>query len=208
MRRVLLASSNPGKLAELRALLADFGIEVAAAAEYALESVAETGLTFVENALLKARHGARISGLPTIADDSGLAVEALGGAPGIHSARYAGSEASDARNMEKLLRALAEVAAPQRGACFHCTVVCLRRPDDPIPLIGEGEWTGSILTEPRGSYGFGYDPLFYVPTHGCSAAELPPAVKNTLSHRARALRALAARLAERAGGSDRGPESW
>lgn len=187
---MVLASGNPGKIAEINALLADTGIGVRSQADFAVPEVPETGLTFVENALQKARHAARASGLAAIADDSGLEVDALRGAPGIYSARYAGPGASDADNVAKLLAAMAEVPPPQRTARFQCLMVALRHAEDPTPIICQGTWEGWILEAPRGERGFGYDPVFFVPTQGLTAAELAPEVKNALSHRGQALRQL------------------
>jgi len=197
MQRVILASSNRGKLAEFNALLADSGFEVVAQSSLGVADAEETGLSFVENALLKARHAARASGLPALADDSGLCVEHLHGAPGLYSARYAGDHGDSAANNAKLLRALDGVPAAQRGAFFICALVLLRDADDPAPLIAEGRWHGRVLDAPRGEQGFGYDPLFLPHGHALSAAELEPALKNRLSHRGQALAQLHARLAER-----------
>ncbi|SHL77599.1 XTP/dITP diphosphohydrolase [Rhodanobacter sp. OK091] len=197
MQRVILASSNRGKLAEFNALLADSGFEVIAQSSLGVADAEETGLSFVENALLKARHAARASGLPALADDSGLCVEHLHGAPGLYSARYAGGHGDSAANNAKLLRALDGVPAAQRGAFFICALVLLRDADDPAPLIAEGRWHGRVLDAPRGEQGFGYDPLFLPHGHALSAAELEPALKNQLSHRGQALAQLHARLAER-----------
>ncbi len=194
-RRVVLASGNAGKLAELRALLADTGLEVVAQSELGVGDTDEPAATFVENALLKARHAARLTGLPALADDSGLCVDALGGAPGLHSARYAGVHGDHAGNIAKLLAALRDQPEAARGAHFHCTLVLLRHADDPAPLLAEGRWRGRILTAPRGAGGFGYDPVFLDPDSGLSAAELPPAQKNRISHRGRALASLRAQLA-------------
>lgn len=194
-RRVVLASGNAGKLAELRALLADTGLEVVAQSELGVGDTDEPAATFVENALLKARHAARLTGLPALADDSGLCVDALGGAPGLHSARYAGVHGDHAGNIAKLLAALRNQPEAARGAHFHCTLVLLRHADDPAPLLAEGRWRGRILTAPRGAGGFGYDPVFLDPDSGLSAAELPPAQKNRISHRGRALASLRAQLA-------------
>jgi XTP/dITP diphosphohydrolase len=189
--RWVLATSNRGKAAELSALLASAGItlQLTAQAEFGVSSPAETEATFVENALLKARHAARSTGLPAIADDSGLVVPALGGAPGVHSARYAGEGADDRANVAKLLAAL---AAPtlERSAKFYCVLVALERADDPAPLIATGAWAGTIAHEPRGAGGFGYDPVFLVPDLGCTAAELTAEQKNRMSHRGAALRRL------------------
>lgn len=189
MNRIVLASNNPGKLREIQALAAG-KLELLLQSDYAVPEVEETGLSFVENALLKARHAARHTGLPALADDSGLEVDALHGAPGIRSARYAGPGASDAENLQKLLQDLADIPEHQRRARFQCVVVYMKHAEDATPLICQGTWEGRILTAPRGENGFGYDPVFYVPTHHCSSAELPPAVKNSLSHRGKALRQL------------------
>jgi XTP/dITP diphosphohydrolase len=192
--RLVLASGNPGKLAELRDVLGDSGLALHAQSEFGVSEAAETGHTFVENALLKARHAARATGLPALADDSGLIVDALGGAPGLISAHYAGVHGDSTGNIAKLLCALDGVPEHARTARFYALVVLLRHADDPQPLIAEGVWEGRILTAPRGSGGFGYDPVFFSPEHGCSAAELAPAVKNRVSHRGRALAALRQRL--------------
>ncbi len=195
-QRVVLASSNRGKLAEFNALLADSGFEVVTQASLGIADAEETGLSFVENALLKARHAARASGLPALADDSGLCVAHLHGAPGLYSARYAGGHGDSAANNAKLLRALDGVPPAQRGAFFICALVLLQHADDPAPLIAEGRWHGRVLDAPRGAQGFGYDPLFLPHGQSRSAAELAPALKNTLSHRGQALAQLHARLAE------------
>ena len=194
MKKIVLASNNPGKAREINQLLEDSGIAVLAQSELGVPEVEETGLSFVENALLKARNAARCTGLPAIADDSGLEVDALDGAPGIYSARYAGPGATDQENLQKLLADLTGVPQVRRGARFQCLMVYLRHALDPTPLICQGTWEGRVLPEPRGANGFGYDPVFYAPTHGCSAAELPPEVKNQLSHRGQALRTLLAAL--------------
>ena len=190
---LVLASNNKGKLAELQAMLGD-SITVRPQSDFTDIEAEETGLTFVENALIKARHAARISGLPALADDSGLAVDALGGAPGIYSARYAGG-GGDAANNAKLLEALKDVLDAKRGAQFICALALLRHAEDPIPVICEGAWQGRILHAPSGEHGFGYDPLFWVPERDCSSAELSPQEKNQLSHRARAMALLKTRLA-------------
>ncbi len=190
MREVVLASRNPKKLAELQDLLGALGYRLRPASEFGDEAAEETAPSFVENALLKARHAARASGLPALADDSGIEVDALGGAPGVHSARYAGPEASDADNNAKLLDALRDVPAHRRGARYVCVLAFVRQPDDPVPVLAQGEWHGTLLSAPRGAGGFGYDPLFWVDAHGRTAAELPAALKNRLSHRARAAAAL------------------
>lgn len=191
-RQLVLASGNRGKLAELQTMLGD-AVEVLPQSQFLSEEVEETGLTFIENAILKARHAARASGLPALADDSGLAVDALGGAPGIYSARYADG-GGDAANNAKLLEALAEVPDAQRGARFISVVALMMHAEDPTPVICEGVWHGRILTEARGSNGFGYDPLFWVPETECASAELDAADKNRLSHRGRAMAQLRSRL--------------
>ena len=187
LNKVVLASGNRGKLVELRELLGDLGIELVAQGELGVGEVEETGLTFVENALLKARHAAAATGLPALADDSGLIVDALDGAPGLYSARYAGSPTDDAANNAKLLDQLRDVPADRRGARFYAVLVLLRHPADPQPLIAEGAWEGAIVDAPRGGNGFGYNPVFLDPRHGLTAAEMAPALKNRLSHRAQAL---------------------
>lgn len=194
MQKVVLASGNPGKVHELAALLADFGLKVVAQTELGVDSAEETGLTFIENAILKARHAARFTGLPAIADDSGLAVETLGGAPGIYSARYAGVDASDQQNLDKLLVALQDVPPGKRGAQFHCVLVYMRHAEDPIPLVFHGSWAGEITFKPAGKGGFGYDAIFYVPELGCTAAELTRDEKNTVSHRGQALKLMLAAM--------------
>lgn len=193
IERLILASSNRGKLVELRALLGgDF--ELHAQSEFGVEDIAETGTTFVENALLKARHAARATGLPALGDDSGLCVDALDGAPGLYSARYAGVPGDPARNIDKLLAALDGLPDAQRTAHFVCVLALLRHADDPQPLIVEGRWPGRILHARRGQGGFGYDPVFLDPEQGLSAAELDPTLKNRISHRGRALAQLRERL--------------
>ncbi|MDH3831687.1 MAG: XTP/dITP diphosphatase [Gammaproteobacteria bacterium] len=194
MQDIVLASSNPGKVREINEVLAGLDVTVRPQAEFNVVDAEETGLTFVENAILKARNAAQHTGLPAIADDSGLEVDALAGAPGIYSARYAGEGASDQQNLEKLLDALAEVPEEKRSARFQCLMVYMRHADDPTPLICQGSWEGRILTAARGSNGFGYDPVFYVPTHNCASAELAATTKNSLSHRGQALRQLVAAL--------------
>lgn len=188
MQKVVLATGNPGKVRELATLLADFGLDVVAQTELGVESAEETGLTFIENAILKARHAAQTTGLPAIADDSGLAVDALGGAPGIYSARYAGADASDQQNLEKLLVALKDIPDEQRGAQFHCVLVYMRHAEDPTPLVFHGQWPGVIAHQPAGAAGFGYDPIFYVPELGKTAAELTRKEKHAVSHRGQALK--------------------
>lgn len=197
-QRIVLASNNRGKVREIGQLLASREIEILPQSEFKVPEVEETGLTFVENAILKARNAAAHSGLPAIADDSGLEVDALQGQPGIYSARFAGPDASDADNNARLLEALADVPDEQRTARFQCLMVYMRHEKDPTPIICQGTWEGRILREPQGENGFGYDPLFFVPEKGCSAAELPAEVKNALSHRGQALRCLVDKLGESA----------
>lgn len=192
LNELVLASHNAGKLKELQDMLGAH-VRLRSVGEFSREEPEETGLSFVENAILKARHAARLSGLPALADDSGLAVDALGGAPGIYSARYADGQ-GDAANNAKLLQALREVPEAQRSAQFVCALALVRHADDPLPIICEGLWQGRILQAPRGSNGFGYDPLFWVEERQCSSAELDKASKNQLSHRARAMQLLKQRL--------------
>lgn len=187
MQKVVLATGNPGKVRELADLLAAFGLDIVAQTELGVESAEETGLTFIENAILKARHAAQITGLPAIADDSGLAVDALGGAPGIYSARYAGLDASDQQNLEKLLVALENVPDGQRQAQFHCVLVYVRHAADPTPLVFHGSWAGEITRAAAGEGGFGYDPIFFVPELGKTAGELTKDEKRAVSHRGKAL---------------------
>lgn len=194
--KIVLASNNKGKLRELGELLADHDIELVPQGELDIPEAVEDGLSFVENAILKARHACALSGLPAIADDSGLEVDALRGAPGIHSARYAGTHGDDAANNRKLLEALREVPDEDRTARFQCVMVFMRHAKDPTPMVCQGSWEGRILREPRGENGFGYDPLFWVPDENATAAELPAGVKNALSHRGKALRELMRRLTE------------
>lgn len=190
MQKVVLATGNAAKVRELAGSLADFGMEVVAQSALGVTSVEETGLTFIENALIKARHAARVTGLPAIADDSGLAVDALRGSPGIYSARYAGEYASDRQNLDKLLAAMASVPDGQRAAQFHCVLVYLRHADDPTPLVCYGSWAGVIARQPSGAGGFGYDPVFLLPKEGRTAAILSAQEKQALSHRAQALSGL------------------
>lgn len=199
LKRVVLASNNAGKLREFDALLGAAGIELVAQGALGVPEAEEPHPTFVENALAKARHAAELTGLPALADDSGLCVRALGGAPGVYSARYAqlgGGEKSDAANNARLVETLRGHA--DRRAYYYCVLALVRHANDPEPLIAEGRWHGEMLEAPRGANGFGYDPYFYVPELQASAAELEPAVKNARSHRALALRALLARLVEEA----------
>lgn len=192
MKKLVLASNNAKKMKELNALLAPLGFEVIPQGALGIPEAEEPHCTFLENALAKARHAAQLSGLPALADDSGLCVAALGGAPGVHSARYAGEPKSDARNNAQLLAALA--GKTNRAAHFYCVLVLVRAADDPQPIIAEGEWPGEILEAQRGADGFGYDPLFYVPAFDKTAAELESATKNQLSHRGLAMQKLIARL--------------
>ena len=192
IRQLVLASNNPGKLVELQAMLGEY-IEVLPQSRFTSVEAEETGLSFVENAIIKARHAAKASGLPALADDSGLSVDALQGAPGIYSARYADGQ-GDAANNAKLLETLREVPDAQRSAQFICALALVRHAEDPLPIICEGIWQGRILQAAQGEQGFGYDPLFWVEETACSSAELPPAQKNQLSHRARAMQLLRSRL--------------
>lgn len=191
-QKIVFASGNPGKIREIQALLP--GHPIVPQSEFAIGDAEENGTTFVENAIIKARHAALHSGLPAIADDSGLVVDALDGAPGVYSARYAGYGSSDLDNLQKLLKALDGIPEAQRNARFICVLVYLQHAADPVPVIAQGIWEGRILTQPAGSNGFGYDPVFWVPTQHCASAELPPEVKNALSHRGQALRNLTALL--------------
>ncbi len=184
MSTLVLASSNPGKTREFAMLLRELGLDVRSQSDFSVPPAPENAPTFVENAIAKARHAASLTGLPALADDSGLAVPALAGEPGVRSARYAGSGASDSDNVARLLARMAHLSGEQRAAAFHCVLVLLRAPTDPIPLICQGRWEGHILDQPRGTGGFGYDPIFLVPGTNSSAAELPPAEKNRRSHRA------------------------
>lgn len=190
MKKIVLATGNQGKVREMADLLADFGFDVVAQSEFNVSEVAETGTTFIENAIIKARHAAKETGLPAIADDSGLEVDYLQGAPGIYSARYAGEDASDQQNLEKLLSAMQGVAEEERTARFHCVLVLMRHENDPTPIVCHGKWEGRILEQAHGSNGFGYDPIFFVPQENCASAELEPARKKQLSHRAKALQKL------------------
>jgi XTP/dITP diphosphohydrolase len=192
MKEIILASSNPGKVREINQLLAGLDLHVQPQTDFGVPDIEETGLTFVENAILKARNAAQHTGRPAIADDSGIEVDALNGAPGIYSARYAGIGASDQANLEKLLTELDDLPEEKRTARFQCLMVYMRHASDPTPLICQGSWEGRILFKPQGENGFGYDPVFYVPTHDCSSAELTADVKNSLSHRGQALRKLLA----------------
>ncbi|VAW84666.1 Nucleoside 5-triphosphatase RdgB (dHAPTP, dITP, XTP-specific) [hydrothermal vent metagenome] len=192
--KIVLASGNRGKVREIGALLADLKFEVVPQSDFDITEAEETGLTFVENAIIKARHAACLTGLAAIADDSGLEVDALNGAPGIYSSRFAGIDATGQQNLEKLLIDLGEIPETERTARFQCVIVYLEHEADPTPIICQGSWEGRILFESHGTNGFGYDPVFYVPDHNCTSAELPPEVKNGLSHRGKALKQLLAAL--------------
>lgn len=192
--RIVLASNNAGKIKEINALLAQQGFEILPQKTFTSKEAVEDGLSFVENAIKKARFAARASGLPAIADDSGIEVDALNGQPGIYSARYAGEDASDQQNVTKLLEALADIEDEKRSARFQCLMVYVRHENDPVPVICQGSWEGKILTAPQGENGFGYDPVFFVPEENCSAAQLSPEKKNSLSHRGKALKLLVQKL--------------
>jgi len=196
MKKLVLASNNPGKLREFAALLATVDFEVLPQAQFNVPEAEEPHFTFVENAIAKARHAARLTGLPALADDSGICVDALGGAPGVFSARFAGEPKSDARNNDKLIADLA--GQPNRRAHYYCILVFVRHADDPQPLIAEGEWHGEIVDTPRGQNGFGYDPYFWLAEFGCTAAELAAEKKNAISHRGKALAVLIGKLRARA----------
>ena len=197
MQKIVLASSNRGKLNEFNQVLGGLDYEVLPQSKFDVPDADETGLSFVENAIIKARHASRISGLPALADDSGLEVDLLDGAPGIFSARFSGEGATDASNNEKLIAMLSSFPEEERTARFQCLLVFMRHAEDPTPLICQGTWEGRILLEPRGINGFGYDPLFYIPELECCSAELQPEQKNSLSHRGQAVRQLVDRLAAR-----------
>ena len=190
IKKMVLASGNAGKVREINHLFSGCGIEVVPQSDFKVPEVAETGTTFVENAIIKARHAAEHSGLPAIADDSGIEVDALDAQPGVYSARYSGPNASDNDNNNKMLAELKGVAKNERTARYQCLLVFMRSHIDPVPIITQGSWEGRILEAPRGEGGFGYDPIFYVPTHQCSGGELALEVKNTISHRAIALKAM------------------
>jgi XTP/dITP diphosphohydrolase len=195
--RIVLATNNAGKLREFRELLSPLGFEVEPLAQFTQVNAEETGLSFIENAILKARHAARAANLPAIADDSGIEVDALRGEPGIYSARYAGEGASDQANLEKLLRAVQDVPLQQRTARYQCALAFMRWSTDPSPLICQASWEGRVIATPRGAGGFGYDPIFELPELGKTAAELTPDEKNRVSHRGKALRELVAQLRAR-----------
>jgi XTP/dITP diphosphohydrolase len=193
--KIVLATGNKGKVKELAKMLGPLDFKVLPQSEFDVSEVAETGTTFVENAIIKARHASLITGLPAIADDSGLAVDALGGAPGVYSARYAGADASDRDNIDKLLFSLKDVPEALRGARFLCVLVYMRSANDPTPIICQGEWRGQITQEIMGENGFGYDPVFWVAEKACSSAQLTSETKNSLSHRGSAIKLLTQQLA-------------
>lgn len=190
LNKIVLASGNAGKVREINKLFSGCGIEVVPQSDFNVTEVPETGTTFVENAIIKARNAAKYTGLPAMSDDSGIEVDALDARPGVYSARYAGENASDADNNNKMLLELKDIPELERTARYWCALVFMRNHTDPVPLITLGSWEGYILDAPRGNNGFGYDPIFYVPTHKCSGGELPLEVKNTISHRAKALNAM------------------
>ncbi|ERM59817.1 MULTISPECIES: XTP/dITP diphosphatase [Vibrio] len=198
MSKIVLATGNQGKVREMADILSEFGFDVVAQSEFNVSEVAETGTTFIENAIIKARHAAKETGLPAIADDSGLEVDYLNGAPGIYSARYSGEGATDKQNIEKLLDAMQGVDVEKRTARFHCVLVLIRHENDPTPLVCHGKWEGRILTEEHGENGFGYDPVFFVPEDNCASAELESSRKKQLSHRGKALASLFKTLKEQA----------
>lgn len=194
MQKVILASGNAGKLREFQRILAEFDLDVAPQSDYNVPDAEETGLTFVENAILKARNACAHTGFAAISDDSGIEVDALNGQPGIYSARFSGPGATDAKNNALLLEKLEGLPEAERTARYQCVLVYMRHATDPTPIICQGAWEGTILTAPRGEGGFGYDPLFWVPSHQCASAELPAEVKNSISHRAIAMQALLAQI--------------
>lgn len=197
INKIVLASGNAGKVREINRLFNGSGIEIVPQSDFNVPEVAETGTTFVENAIIKARHAAQHSGLPAISDDSGIEVDALDSRPGVWSARYAGEDATDEDNNNKMLQELQGVPEAERSARYQCIIVFMRSHTDPVPLITQAAWEGRILESPRGDGGFGYDPIFYVPSHDCSGGELPLDVKNTMSHRAIALKALLTEFRQR-----------
>ena len=194
MKQLVLASGNPGKLRELSAILGELGYQLHAQSEFDVEEADETGTTFVENAIIKARHAAALTGLPALADDSGIEVDALDGAPGVYSARFAGADADDAANNALLVDKLRGIPAAQRSARYRAVIVLMRHAADPSPLICEGSWEGMIQLEPAGEGGFGYDPYFFLPDRGCTSAQLSASEKNRLSHRGAALEELKRKL--------------
>lgn len=194
MQKYVLASNNPGKVREIQELLQGLPIKLIAQAEFGVPDIEETGTTFFENAIIKARHAAKLTGLPAIADDSGLAIDALNGAPGVYSARYAGEGTTDLDRINKVLAELKRVSATDFTAHFHCVMAVMQSAEDPAPLLCHGRWTGEIVQAPKGDKGFGYDPIFYVPTHRCTSAQLDPDDKNRISHRGRAIAQLIEKL--------------
>jgi len=198
MQQIVLATGNKGKVREFKQMLLNQPFEILPQSEFNVDEVAETGLTFVENAIIKARHASKITGLPAIADDSGIEVDALNGAPGIYSARYAGVDANDKDNLYKLIEDVENVAEPLRTARFQCVLVLMRHENDPTPLICQGTWEGTLLSKPAGQNGFGYDPIFWLEANQCTSAELDPDTKDQLSHRGQALRKLVNQLAQSA----------
>ncbi len=198
MQKVVLASGNPGKLKEFKQMLGGVGFDVVPQTDYSFDEAVENGLSFIENAIIKARHACQHTGLPAIADDSGLVVDALNGQPGIYSSRFAGEKATDSDNNEKLLNSLTGFVTTERSAHFHCTLVFIRHAEDPEPIICQDQWHGHILHQASGENGFGYDPLFYVPEHDCASAELSKEAKNKISHRGKAMRQLLAILEQQA----------
>ena len=194
MNKIVLASGNAGKVRELNHLLSRFDIEIVPQTQFNIPEAVEDGLSFVENAIIKARHAAKLIGLPAIADDSGIEVDALNHQPGIYSARYAGAGANDQKNNEKMLQALESVPEAQRTAHYQCVLVFMRDANDPVPVIAQGSLEGRILLAPRGTAGFGYDPLFYLAEYGCTAAEIPLEQKNKISHRAQAMQSMLLQL--------------
>ena len=193
-QRIVIASSNTGKLRELAALLHEWPVDLVNQSDLGVTETDESGISFVENAILKARHACSATGLPAIADDSGIEVEILDGAPGVHSARFAGPGAGDEKNMQLLLERVRDTGAVNPVARFQCLMVFMIHAGDATPIIAQGTWDGHLVAEPRGHHGFGYDPIFFVPTHGCTSAELDPAIKNQISHRAQAMAGLRARF--------------
>ena len=193
-KKIVLASGNKGKIKEFSELFANWSVDVVAQTQLHIKSVPETGTTFIENAIIKARHAASQSGLPALADDSGLVVDALSGAPGIYSSRFAGDDASDEDNVVKLLQHMQR--QPNRKAHFQCVLVFMRSAEDPVPIIAQGKWHGIISEHANGNGGFGYDPIFWCPEHNCSAAQLSKQVKNTISHRGKALTSLIPEMAK------------
>jgi len=190
IEKIVLASGNPGKVREINKLFAHTGIEIVPQSEFNVPDIAETGTTFVENAIIKARHAAQCTGLPAISDDSGIEVDALNSRPGVFSARYAGNNASDTDNNNKMLEELNGIPEAERTARYQCLIVFMRSHTDPVPIITQGRWEGRILAAPEGDGGFGYDPIFYIPAQKCSGGNLPLEIKNTMSHRAIALNAM------------------